>query len=201
MRDQASSARNGFTLVELLVALTLFSVVMAGMVSGLRSLANTQTSLEKAARRVDEMRIVSNFLRDLSDAAVVGGGSGGLSTGGSSVESTYFEFDRDFFAMKSIVMFGEKYAGSYVVRVNRENGTLVLRWQDAALDGSQLNWQKAPSKVIAHDVDVFSIAAVDGVTGRSIEPTDVNAKPTHMHVHLQVAGEQWPEIVLRVPHD
>ena len=46
----------GFTLVEVMVALTILSLVMMATVTGLRTLANTQTAIERATHRVDEIR-------------------------------------------------------------------------------------------------------------------------------------------------
>ena len=68
----------GFTLVEVVVALTILSLIMLATVTALRTLANTQGTLERVTARIDEVRTVSGFLRDLMEAAVVGeGGSGG----------------------------------------------------------------------------------------------------------------------------
>ena len=97
--DQAIGSR-GFTLVEVMVALTILSLVMMATVTGLRTLANTQGAIERTTNRVDEIRSVSSFLRDLLESAVVGEDMGGLSLGGGSSEATYFVWGEDFLELE-----------------------------------------------------------------------------------------------------
>ena len=78
MAVNRDSASRGFTLIEVVVSLAILSLVLLGTVTGLRTLGNTQVSLERVTQRADEVRTVSAFLRDLMEAAVVGSGSGGL---------------------------------------------------------------------------------------------------------------------------
>ena len=51
-----TSRQRGFTLVEVMVALTILSLVMLATVTGLRTLANTQVAIERMTSRVDEVR-------------------------------------------------------------------------------------------------------------------------------------------------
>ena len=75
----------GFTLVEVVVALAILSLVMLATITGLRTLANTQVSLVRMTERVDGMRAVSSFLRDTLESAAVGSSSGGgLAMGGGA---------------------------------------------------------------------------------------------------------------------
>ena len=78
----------GFTLVEVMVALSILSLVLLGTVTGLRTLASTQSALERKTSRMDEVRSVSGLLRDLMESAVVGSDGGGLSLGGGDSEAT-----------------------------------------------------------------------------------------------------------------
>ena len=54
----------GFTLIEMMIALTLFSMMMLAIVAAMRTLGNTQSTLEQVTGRVDEIRGVSEFLRN-----------------------------------------------------------------------------------------------------------------------------------------
>ena len=69
---RSTVAAEGFTLVEVMVALTILSLVMMATVTGLRTLANTQSAIERMTSRVDEVRSVSIFLRDLLTSASSG---------------------------------------------------------------------------------------------------------------------------------
>lgn len=58
-----ASRSNGFTLLELLVAMTLFVVIMVGLVSSLRALAQLDTKIDQRLQRLDEMRASHGFLQ------------------------------------------------------------------------------------------------------------------------------------------
>src|SRR5690606_6009533 len=69
----------GFTLVEIMISIAVLSLISLGVLSAMRTLANTQESLTRTTDRVDEMRQVSQFLRQSLQQAGAGGGStGGL---------------------------------------------------------------------------------------------------------------------------
>ncbi|MEM9398488.1 MAG: prepilin-type N-terminal cleavage/methylation domain-containing protein, partial [Pseudomonadota bacterium] len=53
---QSSGPSQGFTLVEVLVGISILSLVLLATVSGLRTLASTQLSLTAVATRNDELR-------------------------------------------------------------------------------------------------------------------------------------------------
>ena len=58
-------AQHGFTLVGLLVVLTLLSLVMLAMGSALRTTAQTEERVDQRLQRTDEMRVASGFLREI----------------------------------------------------------------------------------------------------------------------------------------
>ena len=80
----------GFTLVEVMVALSILSLLLLATISALRTFGNTQVSVEKLTNRVDEVRTVSGFLRDTLQSAVVGTRRSRLSLGGTPPESSFF---------------------------------------------------------------------------------------------------------------
>ena len=59
--------KRGFTLLELLVALSIFSILSVMAYGGLQSVITTKQSTEKAAERISEIQLVmmriSNDLR------------------------------------------------------------------------------------------------------------------------------------------
>ena len=65
-----------------MVALTILSLVMMVTVTGLSTLANTQSAIERMTSRVDEVRSVSIFLRDLLTSASSGADPNDLTLGG-----------------------------------------------------------------------------------------------------------------------
>ncbi len=55
----------GFTLVELLVVISLLSLVMLAMASALRTTAQTEERVDARLRKVDDLRTTDGFLRSV----------------------------------------------------------------------------------------------------------------------------------------
>ena len=196
----AASAQRGFTLVEVMVALTILTMVLLGTVTGLRTLGNTQVSLERATARVDEIRTVSEFLRDLMESAVVGGGQGGLTLGGGSLEATYFRLGSDFFEWKTNLLFGEAYGGAHIVRIAEEDGQLILRWLEPQLvQPKDEQWAEAPSRALVDDIEVFSLAVKEEFWLDWQQDWQESAtSPALVRLQLKSAGRFWPDLVMQV---
>jgi general secretion pathway protein J len=58
-----SRACKGFTLLELLVVMSLLSIIMIGLVSALRSMAQTESKIDQRLQRLDETRVARIFLQ------------------------------------------------------------------------------------------------------------------------------------------
>lgn len=66
MRTQASL--HGFTLIELLVAMALLSLVMLGLLTALRSFAQTEVRVDERIRLDEDLRVSEQFLRTILGA-------------------------------------------------------------------------------------------------------------------------------------
>lgn len=56
-------AHQGFTLVEMLVAVSLLAVIMVALGSSLRTIAQTEVRVDQRLDRIDEMRVAVGLLR------------------------------------------------------------------------------------------------------------------------------------------
>ena len=197
---KASTGSRGFTLVEVMVALSILSLVLLATVTGLRTLGNTQAAIERKTSRVDEVRSVSGFLRDLMESAVVGSGSGGLTLGaGGQQEATYFNFGKGFLEWKTTVLFGEAYGGTHYVRVGQEGGQLMLRW--LATGGSSPNardWSKAASRPLVRDLELFAIGLRQEFDQGWVVRWAGGDPPALVRLQIKAAGKYWPDLILKV---
>ena len=195
----AVNAQRGFTLVEVMVALTILTMVLLGTVTGLRTLGNTQVSLERVTARVDEIRTVSEFLRDLMESTVVSG-KGGLTLGGGSREATYFRLSDQAVEWKTNLLFGEGYGGAYIVRVAKEDSQLVLRWlEPQTVKPDAELWASAPAKTLVREVDEFSLAVREDYW-LDWQPRWKNsaAAPALVRLQIKSSGRFWPDLIMQV---
>ena len=193
-----NKGQRGFTLVEVMVSLTLLSLVMLATITGLRTLANTQEAIERMTGRVDEVRSVSGFLRDTLQSAVIGASRSRLSLGGSREDSTFFETSGTSLAWKSIVLFGEGFGGSYLVRVAKEENLLVLRWQEPPKRGRPQDWKKAPSRTLVKDLQEFKLSFRKDFSAPWSDNVEKDVVPVLVRLQVRAAGRYWPDLILRV---
>lgn len=191
--------RSGFTLIEMVVALAVLSLVMLATVTGLRTLATTQGSLERVTMRNDEIRSISAFLRDALELAVVGDDTGGLSLGGGGADLTVFEASPGSLVWTTVMRFGENAGGRYVVRVAREGSNLVMRWQQGDAGGTLRDWNNVPSRTLISDVQRFEVAYRRQPGGDWQERWDDAGVPRWVRLRVQAAERYWPDIVMDVP--
>lgn len=188
----------GFTLVEMMVALAIMSLIMLATVTALRSLGSTQVSLERVTARNDEIRSVSAFLRDALESAVPGTSSGGLSVGGDLGGNSLFEVQPDSLMWKAALLLGESAGGSYVVRVALENEKVVLRWQPGRSLGELREWNTVPHRTLVTDVEQFAVAYRRGFGGPWERKWDRRGAPDWVRLRIQAGGRFWPDIVMQV---
>lgn len=197
-------AAKGFTLVEVIVALAIFSLIMLGVISALRTFGNTSSSLARMTERTDELRSVSIFLRDALENSVVGtrsGGGGGLSFGGleGAKPVAYFEVTKGALAWRSTILFGEAYGGSYFLRLIKKGKQLSLQWQEPLDNRTPENWQKSPQRVVLADVELFEVWTRPAPT-EEWHRADVGTdeKPSHVKLVIKAGGRYWPEMIMTV---
>lgn len=198
-RVSCHAGATGFTLVEVMVALGVLSLIMLATVTALRTFANTQSSIERLTARVDEIRTVSSFLRDTLESATQGEAAGGLSLGGQAGTGGYLTGNADAMAWKSLVLFGEAYGGEYILRIAVENGDLVMRWHDPMSDNDDIDWAAANSRRLIPRLQDFAIAyRADAESGWQSSWED-SLSPALVRLRIKTRDRYWPDLILRVP--
>ncbi|WP_027949660.1 PulJ/GspJ family protein [Haliea salexigens] len=190
----------GFTLVEVVVALSVLSLIMLATISALRTFANTQQSLDRMMGRVDEVRTVSSLLRDLVDSAALGADGGeGLTLGGGARDAAYFAGSDSVLMFKANILFGENFGGEYVLRFSRDDDALVMRWQASNGDSRTIDWSQAPSRVLVKRVDLFEVAYRPAPQADWVPAWQNGGVPVALRLRLRAAERFWPELIMAVP--
>ncbi len=202
-RPQAGRQR-AFTLVEVVVALSVLSLIMLATITALRTFASTQQTLDRMMARVDEIRSASSLLRDLVDSAVIGDGPdlGGLTLGGASAQSgAFFQGDEAALVWKANIMFGESFGGQYLLRLAREQDELVLRWQEPTRNDRDADWSETPSRPLLTGLQTFVVAYRPGVGEDWVDEwiTAGSASPATLRLRIRTRDRFWPDLIMQVP--
>lgn len=218
-RPHVAPTMRGFTLVELLVTMALLSLVMLGMASALRSMAQLEERIDARLEQADELRVATGFV-----AQVLGRvSSRKLSRPVQEKESAYlFVGQPDQVQWVGVMPARHGMGGLTFFRLalenvpaphiytasNTANSTgnntanvvgndmaLVLRF--APFDGRAQfpDWTQAHSRVLVHHVQSWSLQYEDA---RRPQPTWVahwaskDGLPERVRLDLHSAGTHWP---------
>ena len=200
MRLGPRDVHAGFTLIEVLVAMTLLSMVMLVLGSSIRSMGASAERVEARSSNIDEMRVATTFLREIVgrtaaqklEAPAVGLLFSGTSDGVSWIGVMPARFGA---------------GGRYFFRLHRESlddGTaaLVLRfvpwlWKQREMP----DWSRAESRILVRKLTAFGVSYEGDGFGkgwRTEWPLDAPKLPPRLRLVLSAAGSEWPPIVLPV---
>ncbi len=187
--------RAGFTLVEMLVALALLSLLALGMASALSSMGQTQERVDQRSRSADEFQATTAFVQGilslLSDRRMA------LQQQGAS--PFLFLGQRHAIEWLGIMPARHGMGGRYYFRLSIESAAggqaLVLRYQPWQAKAELPNWSEAQFRVLAPDVVGFEIA----YGGADMPPTQwseqwASAEALPVRVRLDVVARDgaWP---------
>jgi len=188
----------GFTLIEVMIALVIFSMIMLATISGLRTFARTGETVEAVSARADNVRLVSRFLRDSIAAAMP---LVRLGSGDSVFESgrygTLFWGGRDELIWVAPFTAGPVLGGTHVLRLSHERDVLRLWWQPYDPRVSNLDWDAEQSRVILENVKELSLGYRSGFANDWLEEwPGGRSNPVLVRIQLQAGGRYWPELVV-----
>lgn len=193
----------GFTLVELLVAMALLSIVMAGLMSALRSFGMTETRIDSRIREADEQRISAQLLRDVLGAVSlklrppsVGGVRQIVFTGGAS-------------EIRWIGLMPARHGagGLYHFRLavgqvdQTSKGKLLLQFAPFVGIEPPSDWGRVEARVLVDHVDELQIAYLDeglqppAWLGQWSRPEKL---PDRIRLSVRARGRAWAELVIKV---
>ncbi|GAC1599666.1 MAG: type II secretion system protein J [Ramlibacter sp.] len=197
-RRRSQRRHDGFTLVEVMVALTLLSLVMLVLGSAIRSMGASAQRIDARSASMDEMRVATTFLREVA---------GRPSAQRAEAPATGLLFSGASHGMSWIGVMPARFgaAGRHFFRLDvgpLGDGTegLVLRFVPWTPEQKVLpDWSKADSRVLVRHVDAATFAYEgDGMSQgwRAAWPQDEKRLPPRVRLLLTVAGTPWPPVVL-----
>lgn len=201
-RRPSSPARRplrGLTLVEVVVALAVLSLIVLALGASLRGLSQSATRVDQRAEAIDEMRVGIGFLREVlarTSRIPVPGPEPRL----------LFEASADSLSWVAVMPARFGAAGRFAFRLAVEplaDGTqgLVLRFAPWSAESPGFpDWTQAEPRVLAQDVARITIGYGGDGMAAGWQPawTERDRLPPRVRLDLALAGGDWPPVVLPV---
>jgi general secretion pathway protein J len=191
----------GFTLIEVMVAVTLLSMLMVATISAMRTLGNTRSSIEQLTERMDEIRVVSEFLRNSLGAAMPVprvGQTAEAFTGGKSY-GTFFAGDATRLMWVAPLVAGADMGGVFVLYLTLVDDTLELQWTPYQRDVQMLDWGAVEPRALLQSVEEFQVGYLAAYGQEWLDVWEGSqSNPIAVRINIRTAGKYWPELVIRL---
>lgn len=170
------SGQRGFTLVEVLVAVSLLSIIMIALGSGMRTMAQTESRVDQRLKRMDELRVASGFLRQVLARVSARKNLAPPGEGGTNV---LFKATATSIEWVGIMPPRHGVGGRFFFRLQPEASqsgmSLVLRFAPWDISAAKFpSWDQAEMRILVEDLTWFEVFA--------------EGRP----VGIQSPGSQWP---------
>ncbi len=197
--------QRGFTLLELLVVMTLLSVIMLGLVSALRTMAQTESKIDQRLERLDEIRVARNFLQQILTRVSVATLDAPGATGKAIIP---FVATPDSLTWIGILPARPDVGGRHFFRLSLEDTNsghqLVLRFSPWKPNLVFSDWSTAESRVLIQSIRKVNIQAKgrppDGHNTTQAWPKGwqdgwpvADKLPEQVRLSLVDAQGHWPE--------
>jgi len=189
----------GFTLIEVIIALSILSMIMVATISSLRTFGNTKAVIERTTARVDEVRLVSAYLRASIQGAmpVVRIGASPEFQGFRGNYGTFFLGSAQEMVWVAPVTAGAGFGGTFIIRLSREGDRLVMRWLPYDRNVANLDWSGQVGETLTENLEEFTLGYRSGYEEDWIDSWDATqGLPVLVRLNLKSRGRYWPELVV-----
>lgn len=182
----------GFTLVEVVVAISILSMIVLGTLAALRTFGRTQTTLETVSERTQSLRQVSGLLRrTLVDAQP-------LPFATRHTFGLYFFGDSQSLVWVAPFSASRHLGGMTVFGLRAQDGDLLLTMAPY-VDSRPVDESNLQPLVIAEEVESFSLAYRAEPGGEWVDNWQGQpALPDSLRLTLMVEGRHWPDLIVRL---
>lgn len=182
----------GFTLTEVLVAISVLSLIVLATASALRTFADTQLRIERTTARLDEMRMAGGFLRNSLRQAVA--------------MSTSMEFSQYFIGRSAEVSWlgpmlaAGDVSGLHYIRIFLEDTELRIQLIPYRRAIGRPEWDGVISYRLLGEVDqaLFEYRPALGEDWTSEWSMDEMGIPQAVRLRLSVTGRFWPDMLVAI---
>ncbi len=200
MNTRAALPRSaGLTLVEVVVALAVLSLVVLALGASLRGLAQSATRVDERIETLDELRVGAAFLREVFERTLP------LRAVGPE-RRLLFDAQPQGVAWVAVMPARFGAAGRFAFRLALEpaddgSQSLVLRYAPLGVPAGQFpDWAQAEHRVLARRVETLSLGYGGEGLAAGWQPqwTDVERVPPRLRLDVATAAMAWPPLVLAV---
>lgn len=190
----------GFTLIELVIAITLMGLTLVALYSGLRLGLNSWNSGEQHAETINHLRATQEFLRrQLAQSMTV------YQTNEQQEQTVVFSGgpDRIEFVAPMMIHLGQ--GGLYRIRVEARDGRLWLRWRRYVRNDPEAGEEQERvllDQVSAVEWAYFGTDPEDQSGQKPQNPprwrsewTIAEHRPLLVRLTLNLGGQPWPDLV------
>lgn len=196
---------SGFTLVEMLVVMSLLALIMVAMASALRTMAQTEARVDERLQRNDQIRVVNNFLRKTLGRIDI------TKKNNPSGQSILFACDADSMSWVGIMPARYGAGGRYFFHIALEETSptksLVLRYSPWSIQPGFPDWSQSKSHILASDITKFRLESeglpLDLQSTSSTWPRGwqvgwpvKDAAPQRIRLSLTDPKGTWPPLVM-----
>ena len=185
---------DGFTLVEVIVSLLILSLIMLSTLAALRTFANTQTKLQQVTERLDEMRLITAFLRrSINQSVPVSRIQRGKN------KTTYFSGTN-----KELIwatpMPGPGAGGLKILRLSTtENKQLILQISDYISAKDKPRWENSKPHILIKSLDSIKLAYLSAPLSQWQDKWEATiTSPFAVKVIISSQQRYWPEIIINL---
>lgn len=184
----------GFTLVEVVVALTVLSLISLATLSAMRTLGSTQEKLDVVSERTQEMRSVSQLLRRiLVDAQPVMRPS-------RRALLSYFQGNAQEVVWVSPFSASRAIGGLTIFRLAvNESQQLTLQFAPFVKPEFEPDWNLSEVHVLVPQLDEFNIAYNPHPFGEWVNNWEIAAQnPDRVRLTIAANDRYWPDVIVRL---
>src|SRR5690606_29893989 len=185
--------RSGFTLIEVVVALTVLSMISLATLSAIRTFGSTQQKLDIVSERTQEMRAVSQFLRRvLVDAQPLMRQSPGA-------YSSFFQGDQSELLWVAPFSASRLIGGLTVFRlVANDAQQLTVQFTPFHDANQELDWSTHEPYVLVDQLNEFTLTYSASPTDDWVVAWGNEAQnPDRVRLSIAANGRYWPDLIIR----